>query len=111
MSQGMELKGTSGPGWPGGSEHHVGAYSGQLPRPRAFSQSAVHSLERRERARDLEKVQRTDIVRGITFSSVLRVLYAIFSPFLSLIFLISPSFFSLFSNSYPVKYCIISQST
>ncbi|XP_045550620.1 protein capicua homolog isoform X2 [Salmo salar] len=56
VSQGMELKGTSGPGWPGGSEHHVGAYSGQLPRPRAFSQSAVHSLERRERARDVEKL-------------------------------------------------------
>ncbi|XP_029591460.1 protein capicua homolog [Salmo trutta] len=56
VSQGMELKGTSGPGWPGGSEHHAGAYSGQLPRPRAFSQSAVHSLERRERARDVEKL-------------------------------------------------------
>nr|XP_029519340.1 protein capicua homolog [Oncorhynchus nerka] len=56
VSQGMELKGTAGPGWPGGSEHHVGDYSGQLPRTRAFSYSAVHSLERRERARDVEKL-------------------------------------------------------
>ncbi|CAB1351140.1 unnamed protein product [Coregonus sp. 'balchen'] len=52
---GMEVKGAAGLGWPAGSERHLGAYSGQLPRPRAFSQSAVHSLERRERARDLEK--------------------------------------------------------
>uniref|UniRef100_A0A4W5QPK5 Capicua transcriptional repressor a n=1 Tax=Hucho hucho TaxID=62062 RepID=A0A4W5QPK5_9TELE len=58
VSQGMEVKGTAGPGWPGGSEHHVEAYSGQLPRPRAFSQSAVHSLERRDRARDLDKLCR-----------------------------------------------------
>ncbi|KAM9415256.1 protein capicua homolog isoform 2-T4 [Salvelinus alpinus] len=58
VSQGMEVKGTAGPGWPGGSEHHVGDYSGQLPRPRAFSQSAVHSLERRERTRDVEKLCR-----------------------------------------------------
>uniref|UniRef100_A0A8K9UC24 Capicua transcriptional repressor a n=1 Tax=Oncorhynchus mykiss TaxID=8022 RepID=A0A8K9UC24_ONCMY len=49
VSQGMEAKGVAGPDWPGGSESHAGAYSGQLPRPRAFSQSAVHSLERRER--------------------------------------------------------------
>uniref|UniRef100_A0A4W5PJM8 Capicua transcriptional repressor n=1 Tax=Hucho hucho TaxID=62062 RepID=A0A4W5PJM8_9TELE len=81
VSQGMEVKGAAGPDWPGGSERHVGAYSGQLPRPRAFSQSAVHSLEKRDRARDLEKVQRTDIVSGIPFSSVLPVLYTIFSPF------------------------------
>ncbi|XP_029587563.1 protein capicua homolog isoform X2 [Salmo trutta] len=58
VSQGMEVKGAAGPDWPGGSERHAGAYSGQLPRPRAFSQSAVHSLERRERARDLEKLCR-----------------------------------------------------
>ncbi|XP_055750440.1 protein capicua homolog isoform X2 [Salvelinus fontinalis] len=58
VSQGMEVKGTAGPDWPGGSEHHVGDYSGQLPRPRAFSQSAVHSLERRERTRDVEKLCR-----------------------------------------------------
>ncbi|XP_052327794.1 LOW QUALITY PROTEIN: protein capicua homolog [Oncorhynchus keta] len=58
VSQGMEAKGAAGPDWPGGSERHVGAYSGQLPRPRAFSQSAVHSLERRERARDVEKLCR-----------------------------------------------------
>ncbi|KAK6323704.1 hypothetical protein J4Q44_G00060430 [Coregonus suidteri] len=58
VSQGMEVKGAAGLGWPAGSERHLGAYSGQLPRPRAFSQSAVHSLERRERARDLEKLCR-----------------------------------------------------
>ncbi|XP_031649499.1 protein capicua homolog isoform X3 [Oncorhynchus kisutch] len=58
VSQGMEAKGAAGPDWPGGSERHAGAYSGQLPRPRAFSQSAVHSLERRERARDVEKLCR-----------------------------------------------------
>ncbi|XP_055732236.1 protein capicua homolog isoform X3 [Salvelinus fontinalis] len=58
VSQGMELKGAAGPDWPGGSERHAGAYSGQLPRPRAFSQSAVHSLEKRERARDVEKLCR-----------------------------------------------------
>ncbi|CDQ67142.1 unnamed protein product [Oncorhynchus mykiss] len=58
VSQGMEAKGVAGPDWPGGSESHAGAYSGQLPRPRAFSQSAVHSLERRERARDVEKLCR-----------------------------------------------------
>nr|XP_046183513.1 protein capicua homolog isoform X3 [Oncorhynchus gorbuscha] len=58
VSQGMEVKGAAGPDWPGGSERHAGAYSGQLPRPRAFSQSAVHSLERRERARDVEKLCR-----------------------------------------------------
>ncbi|XP_038822294.1 protein capicua homolog isoform X2 [Salvelinus namaycush] len=58
VSQGMEVKGAAGPDWPGGSERHAGAYSGQLPRPRAFSQSAVHSLEKRERARDVEKLCR-----------------------------------------------------
>ncbi|XP_068431091.1 protein capicua homolog [Clinocottus analis] len=39
--------------WPGGSERRVGPFAGQHPRPRAFSQSAVHTLEQRER--DLEK--------------------------------------------------------
>ncbi|XP_056154056.1 protein capicua homolog [Lampris incognitus] len=38
-----------------GLERRGGAFGGQLPRPRAFSQSAVHALERRERERDLEK--------------------------------------------------------
>uniref|UniRef100_A0AAZ3S2U8 HMG box domain-containing protein n=1 Tax=Oncorhynchus tshawytscha TaxID=74940 RepID=A0AAZ3S2U8_ONCTS len=61
VSQGMEAKGAAGPDWPGGSERHAGAYSGQLPRPRAFSQSAVHSLERRERARDVEKLTSSSV--------------------------------------------------
>ncbi|XP_031727103.1 protein capicua homolog isoform X2 [Anarrhichthys ocellatus] len=39
--------------WPMGSERRVGLFAGQHPRPRAFSQSAVHTLEQRER--DLEK--------------------------------------------------------
>lgn len=52
-SQAPEGKGGSS-GWPGGSEHR-GAL-GQHPRPRAFSQSAVHTLEQRERERDLERV-------------------------------------------------------
>uniref|UniRef100_A0A8C7HK36 Protein capicua homolog n=1 Tax=Oncorhynchus kisutch TaxID=8019 RepID=A0A8C7HK36_ONCKI len=46
---GVELKGV-GPGLLGVSERNPGeAHVGQLPRPRAFSQSAVHSLERCER--------------------------------------------------------------
>nr|XP_046274429.1 protein capicua homolog isoform X2 [Scatophagus argus] len=53
-SQVLEVKG-GGPGWPGGSERRGGLFVGQLPRPRAFSQSAVHTLEQRERERDLEK--------------------------------------------------------
>lgn len=52
-SQAPEGKGGSS-GWPGGSERR-GAL-GQHPRPRAFSQSAVHTLEQRERERDLERV-------------------------------------------------------
>ncbi|XP_034401690.1 protein capicua homolog isoform X2 [Cyclopterus lumpus] len=46
-------KGGGGSCWPGGSERRVGLFAGQHPRPRAFSQSAVHTLEQRER--DLEK--------------------------------------------------------
>ncbi|KAI4898305.1 hypothetical protein NFI96_033510, partial [Prochilodus magdalenae] len=38
-----------------GSDRRGGPTVGQLSRPRAFSQSAVHSLEKRERERDLEK--------------------------------------------------------
>ncbi|CDQ84314.1 unnamed protein product [Oncorhynchus mykiss] len=46
---GVELKGV-GPGLLGVSERNPGeGHVGQLPRPRAFSQSAVHSLERSER--------------------------------------------------------------
>ncbi|XP_034561383.1 protein capicua homolog isoform X2 [Notolabrus celidotus] len=48
----LEGKG-GGSGWPGGSERRGGLFVGQHPRPRAFSQSAVHTLEQRER--DLEK--------------------------------------------------------
>ncbi|XP_075867421.1 protein capicua homolog isoform X2 [Nelusetta ayraudi] len=51
-SQAPEGKGGSS-GWPGGSERRGGL--GQHPRPRAFSQSAVHTLEQRERERDLER--------------------------------------------------------
>ncbi len=54
-SQVLEGK-TGGSGWPGGSERRGGLFVGQHPRPRAFSQSAVHTLEQRERERDLEKV-------------------------------------------------------
>lgn len=52
-SQAPEGKGGSS-GWPGGLERRGGL--GQHPRPRAFSQSAVHTLEQRERERDLERV-------------------------------------------------------
>lgn len=45
----MELKG-AGPGLVGVSERTVvEGHVGQLTRPRAFSQSAVHSLERGDR--------------------------------------------------------------
>ncbi|XP_059206662.1 protein capicua homolog isoform X2 [Centropristis striata] len=53
-SQVLEGKG-GGSGWPGVSERRGGLFAGQQPRPRAFSQSAVHTLEQRERERDLEK--------------------------------------------------------
>ncbi|XP_038842276.1 protein capicua homolog [Salvelinus namaycush] len=46
---GVELKGV-GPGLLGVSERNPGeGHVGQLPRPRAFSQSAMHSLERSEK--------------------------------------------------------------
>lgn len=54
-SQVLEGKG-GGSGWPSGSERRGGLFEGRHPRPRAFSQSAVHTLEQRERERDLEKV-------------------------------------------------------
>lgn len=45
----MELKGV-GPGLVGVSERSIGeGHASQLTRPRAFSQSAVHSLERSDR--------------------------------------------------------------
>ncbi|XP_035477422.2 protein capicua homolog isoform X2 [Scophthalmus maximus] len=57
-SQTMEGKGGGagggGSGWPGGSERRGGLFVGQQPRPRAFSQSAVHTLEQRERDMDKE---------------------------------------------------------
>ncbi|XP_037549425.1 protein capicua homolog [Nematolebias whitei] len=43
-SQVTEGKG-GGAGWPGGSARRGGPLGGQHPRPRAFSQSAVHTLE------------------------------------------------------------------
>ncbi|KAJ8354798.1 hypothetical protein SKAU_G00223650 [Synaphobranchus kaupii] len=49
VSLGVDLKGV-GPGLAGVTERSMGeGHSGQLTRPRAFSQSAVHSLERSER--------------------------------------------------------------
>ncbi|XP_078124080.1 protein capicua homolog isoform X2 [Sander vitreus] len=59
-SQVLEGKG-GGSGWPGGSERRGGLFVGQHPRPRAFSQSAVHTLEQRERERDLEKEDRAGL--------------------------------------------------
>lgn len=53
-SQALEGKG-GGSGWPGGSERRGGMFGGPSHRPRAFSQSAVHTLEQREWERDLEK--------------------------------------------------------
>ncbi|XP_064204078.1 protein capicua homolog [Anguilla rostrata] len=50
-SLGAELKG-AGPGQSGAAERNAGAgLMTQLTRPRAFSQSAVHTLEKRERER------------------------------------------------------------
>ncbi|TNN50782.1 Protein capicua [Liparis tanakae] len=47
-------RGGGGSCWPGGPERRAGGlFAGHHPRPRAFSQSAVHTLEQRER--DLEK--------------------------------------------------------
>lgn len=48
-----EVKGGSSR-WPGKVEHQEEL--GQHPRPRAFSQSAVHTLEQRESERDPDKV-------------------------------------------------------
>lgn len=53
-SQGTDHKG-AGPSWTSPrSDGHRGSTGGQLQRPRAFSQSAVHTLERREEETDLE---------------------------------------------------------
>ncbi|XP_016530789.1 protein capicua homolog isoform X6 [Poecilia formosa] len=62
-SQVLEGKG-GGPGWPGASERRGGGSGGQHPRPRAFSQSAVHTLEQRERQRELEKEDGTGLFRS-----------------------------------------------
>ncbi|XP_035537540.1 protein capicua homolog isoform X2 [Morone saxatilis] len=61
-SQVLEGKG-GGSVWPGGSERRGGLFVGQHPRPRAFSQSAVHTLEQRERERDLEKEDGASLFR------------------------------------------------
>ncbi|KAK5883270.1 hypothetical protein CesoFtcFv8_019617 [Champsocephalus esox] len=50
----LEGKG-GGSGWQGGSERRGGMFGGQHSRPRAFSQSAMHTLEQKERERELEK--------------------------------------------------------
>uniref|UniRef100_A0A8C5DST6 Capicua transcriptional repressor a n=1 Tax=Gouania willdenowi TaxID=441366 RepID=A0A8C5DST6_GOUWI len=47
-SESQEGKGGSSL-WPGGAERRGGLFSGQHPRLRAFSQSAMHSLEQREK--------------------------------------------------------------
>lgn len=53
-SQGAEHKG-AGPSWTSPpSDCHGRSPAGQLQRPRAFSQSAVHTLERREKERELD---------------------------------------------------------
>ncbi|KTF92175.1 hypothetical protein cypCar_00033687, partial [Cyprinus carpio] len=53
-SQGADHKG-AGPSWTSPqSDGHGGPMGGQLQRPRAFSQSAVHTLERREKERAQE---------------------------------------------------------
>ncbi|CAJ1083012.1 protein capicua homolog isoform X2 [Xyrichtys novacula] len=61
-SQVLEGK-VGGSAWPGGSERRGGLFVGQHPRPRAFSQSAVHTLEQRERERDLEKEDGASLFR------------------------------------------------
>ncbi|XP_005752770.1 protein capicua homolog isoform X2 [Pundamilia nyererei] len=62
-SQVLEGKG-GGSGWPGASERRGGMFGGPSHRPRAFSQSAVHTLEQREWERDLEKEDGTGLFRG-----------------------------------------------
>ncbi|XP_006794505.1 protein capicua homolog isoform X4 [Neolamprologus brichardi] len=62
-SQVLEGKG-GGSGWPGASERRGGMFGGPSHRPRAFSQSAVHTLEQREWERDLEKEDGTSLFRG-----------------------------------------------
>ncbi|PWA32013.1 hypothetical protein CCH79_00017387 [Gambusia affinis] len=62
-TQVLEGKG-GGPGWPGAAERRGRGSGGQHPRPRAFSQSAVHTLEQRERQRELEKEDGTGLFRS-----------------------------------------------
>lgn len=62
-SQVLEGKG-GGSGWPGASERRGGMFGGPSHRPRAFSQSAVHTLEQREWERDLEKEDGASLFRG-----------------------------------------------
>ncbi|XP_061903365.1 protein capicua homolog isoform X2 [Entelurus aequoreus] len=53
-SQALEAK-LGSAGWTGGADLQGGPFGGQHPRPRAFSQSAMHTLEQREHKRDHEK--------------------------------------------------------
>ncbi|XP_059411721.1 protein capicua homolog isoform X2 [Carassius carassius] len=53
-SQGADHKGAGPSRTSPRSDGHGGSMGGQLQRPRAFSQSAVHTLERREKERVLE---------------------------------------------------------
>ncbi|KAM9838646.1 protein capicua homolog [Aulostomus maculatus] len=62
-SQALEAK-VGGSGWTGGSDRRGGMFGGQHPRPRAFSQSAVHTLEQREREGDLEKEDGSSLFRN-----------------------------------------------
>lgn len=67
---GVELKGV-GSGLLGVSERNPGeGHVGQLPRPRAFSQSAVHSLERSEKGN----------TQALAELSQVRPCYIMFSP-------------------------------
>ncbi|KAL6099371.1 cic [Pungitius sinensis] len=65
------LEGGKGGGacWPSGLERRVGLFAGPHARPRAFSQSAVHTLEQRER--DLEKEEGASLFRHQPSSQVL----------------------------------------
>lgn len=69
----MELKG-AGPGLVGVSERNTGeGLVGQLTRPRAFSQSAVHSLERSDRGNTQALAELTQVRRTL-FPSIIFII-------------------------------------
>ena len=70
----MELKG-AGPGLVGVSERSAGeGHVGQLTRPRAFSQSAMHSLERGERGNTQALAELAQVQQGWGNSSLFTLL-------------------------------------